>query len=56
MTPIDPELGDKRKNSEKSEKIQKERKVDFSSVVVSLTNDDYTLLTETMAEGANQNC
>ena len=50
MTPTDPVVGIKRKQTEKSMRRHKKRKDEISARTVSLTNNDYTLLTETMIE------
>ena len=49
-TPTDPELGDKRKCSEKSEKSHTKRKVNRSSGVVDLGDDDYNLISDKMED------
>ena len=56
MTPTDPYLENKRKNSEKYEKIHKKSKVDQSSSVIGLTDDDYNLISDNMEEVANESC
>ena len=56
MTPTYPELGDKRKWFEKSEKIRKKRKDDKKNGIIGLTNDDYNLISYQMQEVVSPSC
>ena len=50
MTPIDPEVENKRKKTEHPETRHKKMKANISAGTVGLTNDNFTLLTEAMTE------
>ena len=54
MTPTYPVVGKKRKQIDKSIRSNKKRKYDKSTGTVSLTNNDYTLLMDTMEKVSNQ--
>ena len=49
----DPEVGDKRKHLENSEKSQNKMKSDESSGIFSIANDDYNLISYPIEEFAN---
>ena len=52
----DPELGDKRKRSEKFENSRKKRNSNKKTNIVDLTNDDYNLISDRMEEVTNKIC
>ena len=52
----DPKSRDKRNHSEKYKKSRKKRKVDRSSGIIGITNDDYNLIFDKIKEVANERC